>query len=89
VEPPTVLVVTESWNRLSGRAIKSALALAADVAAVHLVRLGGQEVPAGDETSREQWRVDVEEPVAAKGLQPPGLMFIPARIVSYINNYFL
>lgn len=78
IDPPTVLVVTESWNRLSERAIRFALTLSPDVVAVHLVRLGGPETEEGEKALREQWQTEVEEPVAARGLQPPRLMLIPA-----------
>ncbi len=78
VEPPTVLVVTEEWNRLSERAIKFALTLSPDVVAVHLIRLGGPEMDGTDQALRETWRKEVEEPVAAQGLKPPRLMLIPA-----------
>ncbi|WP_342593353.1 APC family permease [Sinorhizobium americanum] len=78
VEPPTVLVVTEEWNRLSERAIKYALTISPDVVAVHLIRLGGPEMDDDEKLLREKWRAEVEEPVAAKGLQPPRLMLIPA-----------
>jgi hypothetical protein len=46
--------------------------------AVHLVRLGGPENDEGEEALREQWRVDVEDPVAAIGMRPPRLILIPA-----------
>ncbi|RWX81849.1 APC family permease [Neorhizobium lilium] len=78
VEPPTVLVVMEEWNRLSERAVKFALTISPDVVAVHLVRLGGPEADEGEKALRDQWCRDVEEPAAAKGLQPPRLMLIPA-----------
>lgn len=78
VEPPTVLVVTEAWNRLSERAMKFALTLSPDVVAVHLIRLGGPGMDDTDQALRETWRREVEEPVAARGLKPPRLMLIPA-----------
>jgi hypothetical protein len=78
VEPPTVIVVTEEWNRLSERAIKFALTLSPDVVAVHLIRLGGPEMEERDRALRDTWREEVEEPVAACGLKPPRLMLIPA-----------
>ncbi|MBB3659917.1 amino acid transporter [Rhizobium sp. BK650] len=78
VEPPTVIVVTEAWNRLSERAIKFALTLSPDVVAVHLIRLGGPEMEERDQALRETWREEVEEPVAARGLKAPRLMLIPA-----------
>ncbi|ACE94387.1 amino acid/polyamine transporter protein (plasmid) [Rhizobium phaseoli] len=78
IEPPTVLVVTETWNRLSERAIKFALTISPDVVAVHFIRLGGPDREEGENGLREEWRVDVEEPIAARGLKPPRLMLIPA-----------
>lgn len=78
IEPPTVLVVTEDWNKLSERAIKFALTISPDVAAVHLVSLQGPDMDEGERTLREKWRIEVEEPVAARGLRPPRLMLIPA-----------
>ncbi|MBX4909962.1 MULTISPECIES: APC family permease [Rhizobium] len=78
IEPPTVLVVTETWNRLSERAIKFALTISPDVVAVHFIRLGGPDLEEGEKALREEWRVEVEEPIAAHGLKPPRLMLIPA-----------
>ncbi|AIC31591.1 UNVERIFIED_ORG: amino acid transporter [Rhizobium etli] len=78
IEPPTVLVITEAWNRLSERAIKFALTISPDVVAVHFIRLGGPDREEGEKALREKWRIDVEEPIAALGLRPPRLMLIPA-----------
>lgn len=78
IEPPTVLVVTETWNRLSERAIKFALTISPDVVAVHFIRLGGPDREEGEKALREEWRIEVEEPIAAHGLKPPRLMLIPA-----------
>ncbi|OWV85484.1 amino acid transporter [Rhizobium sp. N122] len=78
IEPPTVLVVTERWNRLSERAIKFALTISPDVVAVHFVRLGGPDRDESEKAIREEWQVEVEEPLAARGLTPPRLMLIPA-----------
>lgn len=78
VEPPTVLVVTDEWNRLTERAVKFALTLSPDVVAVHLIRLGGLETEDHDHALRDTWREEVEEPVAQRGLKPPRLMLIPA-----------
>ncbi|MEZ2224038.1 hypothetical protein [Rhizobium sp. RCC_161_2] len=76
VESPTVLVIAERWDRLSERAIKFALTLSPDVVAMHLVRLAGTDER--EDALRDTWRVEVEEPVAARGLRPPRLMLIPA-----------
>jgi amino acid transporter len=78
IEPPTVIAVTEKWNRLSEKAIKFALTISPDVVAVHLIRLGGPDAEENERILREEWRLEVEEPVAARGLRPPRLMLIPA-----------
>jgi amino acid transporter len=76
--PPTIVVVTKRWDKLSERAIKFALTLSPDVVAVHLSRLDGPDSDEQQEQLREQWRHEVEEPVAAAGLTPPRYMIIPA-----------
>ncbi len=78
IEPPTVLVIMETWNRLSERAIKFALTISPDVVAVHFIRLGGPDRDERENALREEWQVEVEEPIAARGLKPPRLMLIPA-----------
>jgi amino acid transporter len=78
IEPPTVVVVTEEWNRLSEKAIKFALTISPDVVAVHLVRLGGPESEENEQNLRAAWNTEVEEPVIARGLNPPRLMLVPA-----------
>jgi amino acid transporter len=77
-EPPTVMVVTEAWNRLSEKAIKFALTISPDIVAVHLTRLTGPDAEGNERALRETWRIEVEQPVAAHGLTPPRLMLIPA-----------
>jgi len=76
--PPTVIVVAEQWNRLSERAVKFALTISPDVVAVHLSKAEGPDSDDHEQRLRAQWRTDVEEPVAKRGLAPPRLMFIPA-----------
>jgi amino acid transporter len=76
--PPTVIVVAEEWNRLSERAVKFALTISPDVVAVHLSKAEGPDSDDHEQRLRAQWRTDVEEPVAKRGLTPPRLMFIPA-----------
>lgn len=78
IEPPLVVVVTQTWNRLTDKAIKFALTISPDVFAVHLQRLEGPDSEENERAIREQWRIDVEEPVAARGLNPPRLLFVSA-----------
>lgn len=78
IEPPTVLIVTEGWNRLSERAIKFALTISPDVVAVHVVRLGGPDSDENEKALHDQWKAEVEEPAAAQGLNPPRLILVPS-----------
>lgn len=78
IEPPTVMIVTEAWNRLSEKAIKFALTISPDVVAIHLVQLAGPEAEENERALRQEWHSEVEAPVAARGLRPPRLMLIPA-----------
>ncbi|HVW91779.1 MAG TPA: amino acid permease [Devosia sp.] len=78
LEPPTVVIIAETWNRLSEKAIKFALTISPDVIAVHLVNLEGPEPDKGEQELRRQWARDVAEPVKALGLKPPELKLIPS-----------
>jgi amino acid transporter len=74
--PPIVLVVTASWNKVTDKALAMALSLSCDVIAVHLFQLAGPEEEEHDRELREQWRVYVERPVRAAGLEPPRLIIL-------------
>jgi amino acid transporter len=77
-EPPVVLVATESWNRLTDKAVSFALQLSPDVLAVHVMTLEG----ADDEAARAleaRWATDVEAPARAAGLSPPRLLLLRAE----------
>jgi hypothetical protein len=77
-DPPTVVIIAETWNRLSEKAIKFALTISPDVVAVHLVKLEGPDPDKGEEELRKLWRRDVEEPIGRYGLKPPELKLIPS-----------
>ena len=55
-----------------------ALTISPDVIAVHLVKLEGPEPDKGEAELREQWRLEVAEPVEARGMKAPQLKFISA-----------
>jgi amino acid transporter len=75
VDPPVVLVVTESWNKLTDKALSFALRLSSDVLAVHVTELEGGE--SGDELSiRALWEKDVERPAEDAGKKPPRLLLL-------------
>lgn len=77
--PPIVLVATEDWNRLTGKALTLAMELSPDVRAVHLAALEGPDVEAEEKRLRERWAKAVEEPArAAHFAHPPRLEFLSA-----------
>lgn len=78
-EPPLVLVVTESWNRLTDRALQLALRLSPDVVAVHLTALGGPDVHEQHRLLRRKWASDVEQPARQAGHKPPRLVLLEAH----------
>jgi hypothetical protein len=77
-EPPIVLVVTDTWNRLTDRAVQFALQLSPDVMAVHLTKFGGPDVQEQRRRLRQQWFDDVEAPAKKVGLRPPRLVLLDA-----------
>jgi amino acid transporter len=77
--PPIVLVVTESWNRLTDRALQFALRLSPDVVAVHLTDLGGPDVHEQHRLLRRKWSHDVEQPATQAGHRPPKLVLLEAH----------
>jgi hypothetical protein len=76
--PPVVLVATEKWNRLTDQALCFALTISPAVYAVHL-KAEGPDAEESEEELREQWRIEVEEPARAAGLQPPKLLILESR----------
>jgi amino acid transporter len=85
-DPPLVVIPTESWSRLTRKAVRFAMRLSPEVIAVHLSALEGEDA---DEESRDTegntegsterdiekpWRENVEEPVRDAGLPPPRLV---------------
>ncbi len=77
--PPIVLVVTETWNRLTDRALQFALRLSPDVIAVHLMKLGGPDVREQRRLLRQRWSEHVEQPARIAGHRPPPLVLLEAH----------
>jgi hypothetical protein len=74
-----VLVATHKWNRLTDKALSFALTISSDVYAIHLKAIEGPDAEENEQELREQWRIDVEEPARAAGLQPPKLLILESR----------
>jgi amino acid transporter len=77
--PPLILVTTESWNKLTDKALSFALSVSPDVMAVHLMHLSGPDGEEHDRSLRSRWRTDVEAPAEAAGLRPPRLITLQAQ----------
>jgi hypothetical protein len=77
--PPIVLVLTETWNRLTDQALRFALRLSRDVIAVHLTKLGGPDVHEQRRLLHQRWSEHVERPAKAAGLRPPRLVLLEAH----------
>ena len=73
-EPPVVVIPTETWNRLTRKALRFAMMLSPEVIAVHLSALEGEDAEEETRTLRERWQVDVEEPTRRTGLPMPLLV---------------
>jgi amino acid transporter len=79
LQRPIVLVATEKWNRLTGKALTLAMELSPDVRAVHLAALEGPDVRGEEQKLREQWQQAVEQPIReAHYPHPPELVFLSA-----------
>ena len=75
---PVVLVVVESWSRLTVKALTMALSLSSEVIAVHLAQLAGPDQDEHRQGLEAKWRDFVEAPARAAGLRAPRLRVLPA-----------
>jgi hypothetical protein len=70
LRPPIIVVVTESWNKLTDKALSFALSISPDLSAVHLKALRGPDREEDENAFLWQWHSDVEAPARAAGLKP-------------------
>jgi amino acid transporter len=73
MEPPVVVVPIEKWNLLTEQALRFGLGISRDVIALH-VALDEEK----QDTLRQQWHRDVEEPSRRMGHEPPRLEIVPS-----------
>ena len=76
--PPTVLVLFEARTRMSDRALEVAMSLSPEVIAVHLTHLHGPEESEDVRAIKRRWAEAVTAPLAARGLEAPRLVLLPA-----------
>jgi hypothetical protein len=65
LRPPIIVVVTESWNKLTDKALSFALSISPDVSAFHLKALRGPDREEDENAFLWQWQSDVEAPARA------------------------
>ncbi len=73
-EPPVVVIPTESWNKLTRKALRFGMTLSPDVFAIHLSALQGNDAEQETRDVERRWRERVEEPARSAGMPPPRLV---------------
>lgn len=84
-EPPVVLVPIRRWDRPTCKSLRLGMHLSADVLAVHLSNLEGDEAETEAARMRQQWSEQVEEPSRRAGLSPPKLEFVQTPYREFIT----
>jgi amino acid transporter len=85
ITTPIVIVPTESWNRLTDKAVTFAMRLSPDVICIHLSALEGDDEEEKTRQLREQWAEDVEEPARRSNLRPPRLEVIHSPYRKFLD----
>jgi hypothetical protein len=86
LEPPTVVMPLERWDRLADKALRYALRVSPDVVAIHLTKLEGPDAKEHASRLRRQWHEDVELPARNAGLTPPELIISPSPYRSFVGR---
>jgi len=75
-QPPVVVLPTESWSKLTKKALRFGLTISSDVIAVHLSALSGDDADQEERSLKDCWAVDVEEPARQAGIPAPRLVVL-------------
>ncbi|HEY3570857.1 MAG TPA: APC family permease [Thermoanaerobaculia bacterium] len=84
-EPPVVVIPTESWNKLTRKALRFGMTLSPDVFAVHLSALEGNDAEAETRSVERRWREDVEKPAREAGLPLPRLVCLQSPYRQFLE----
>jgi amino acid transporter len=84
-DPPVVVIPTESWNRLTRKALRFAMMLSPEVIAVHLSALEGEDAEKETKDLQEQWRADVERPTCQARLPLPRLVCLQSPYRQFLD----
>ena len=75
-ESPVVLIPFRYWNKLTAKALRFAMRLSPEVAAIHLLALDGPEGNESEDRLRAEWHENVVVPAERAGLPPPALLLV-------------
>jgi amino acid transporter len=84
-DPPVVVIPTESWNRLTRKALRFAMMLSSEVIAVHLSALEGEDAEKETKDLQEQWCADVERPTCQARLPLPRLVCLQSPYRQFLD----
>jgi amino acid transporter len=84
-DPPVVVIPTESWNRLTRKALRFAMMLSSEVIAVHLSALEGEDAEKETKALQEQWCADVERPTRQARLPLPRLVCLQSPYRKFLD----
>src|SRR4029077_9482097 len=82
---PVVVIPTESWNRLTRKALRFAMMLSSEGIAVHLSALEGEDAEKETKDLTEQWRADVEQPTRQARLPLPRLVWLQSAYRQFLD----
>jgi amino acid transporter len=84
-EPPVVVVPTETWNKLTGKALRFGMMLSPEVIAVHLSALEANDAERETAALQRKWSADVERPARQAGVPAPRLVCLPSHYRQFLE----
>ena len=84
-EPPVVVLPTESWNKLTKKALRFGLMVSPEVIAVHLSALEAVDADQEERSLRSCWAADVEEPARKAGVPLPRLVLLQSPYRQFLE----
>jgi amino acid transporter len=84
-EPPVVVLPTESWNKLTKKALRFGLMISPEVIAVHLSTLEGGDAEQEERSLKSCWAVDVEQQARKAGVRTPRLVILQSPYRKFLE----
>ena len=82
---PVVMLPIGNWNRAAKKSLRFSMWLSADVVAIHLCNIGGDDDGHEAERIRREWAENVEEPVRGLGRPLPRLVVRESRYRTFVE----